>query len=172
MTPQPNAQPDAQPQPGAQPQGQNRMQMVAQRLTQAAQQMIYSSQQTVQQILQIVRQAKDPVQGIVQATMLVLHHMLHQVKGVDPKIVYLIGPRVALMIAELCVKAKIIPDDAKFMEKVLPALKEAVSQEIGRQQGGQPPQGGQPQPGAPSGAPQPAQGAPKPAGLISGAMGG
>lgn len=155
--PAPDAQPEGGAQPGAKPgaqpgQSDPRVEFV-QRVVVAAGKIVYEKN-TAAQLVRMVKSAEDPVAGVAQATLLVLDRVQSQVKGRDPKFVFVAVPSVVRMILELADAAKIVKSDDAVSSQAVQAVAALVKQRFG-QQGAQPPAQAAPAQGAPPAQPQP-----------------
>lgn len=122
-TPQQQQPPQAQPQAASQPKPAGDPASDAQRrVILAAMKIIYSSSEMVQDLVGAVRDSGDPVEGVKNATGMVLDELRRNVKGADPSIVDSAARQVAVMIAELAVKAGVIPDDMKIVQATVQAV--------------------------------------------------
>jgi hypothetical protein len=170
---QPAPTPGASPAPGGAPgkpapggkQMSDRAINVYQRLVAAAMKAIYGDQNGFNAIVNMLKQAQDPVSGIVQATMSVLDALHEKIKGIPPELAYKIAPEVALQIGAIAVKAGVAPDS---MQQLAGPVLQALKAEIDKRgdASSQPTQApGQQQPPAQP-QQQPPQAAPQPAGLL------
>lgn len=93
------------------------------RITAAAMKVLYSDPGVTKKVLEIVRSAEDPAQGIADAVKVVLEPLRPQIQGKEPDVIDEVAPVIAMLIAELAVKAGLIEDDAKLMQQVFAILK-------------------------------------------------
>lgn len=164
---QPARQPASQSADGASEGFSPRVKEVFQRIMAATMKALYSDPRVAQSIIDMMRSG-DPAVGIVHGALQILSQMRSKIRGINPNVVYKCAPIVALLVAELGVRAGVVPDDmTKVAPRVIALLKQALSSAQGQ---GQPP--AQPQPQAQA-QPQPGAGsAQPPQGIVAQQMGG
>lgn len=124
---------------------------VFQRLLLAAMKYIYSEAVTPN-LMQMVQSAKTPFEGVANATKAVVSQIAGKAKGLPPEVANRVAPMIAMLIAEIAVKAGLMQDSPESKQQILAAL----------QGGGQP---------APQEQAQPQEQPQQPQGLVAAEMG-